>query len=473
MSIKDIQDAALSVDGLVGLLQHMICQPFPSGSLVPRRHTDPGLRFDTVTAGARHIFGAQVARWLPPEKGREHFHALFVRSARGWWHRHLGRPLTQDEEFELIPRLFEALLRGDRRVRHGELTSADVTGLMTNVKAAVRNDQPEYRASQRKSYKERQAKRGQKAHDGYLLPSKPAYHPDDYGCHCLVTPATGTPITGRAGVFVEAVMNQSGGKGKLLTWLFLKQVHSHLSWVPAYSHANRAACLYAKVVARLDALAWEGPSAWQTTASLLVEGLEAMAPFTVRGQFAAETAAVESHRPDCFDPFRLGLGSEVWQDVLAELSGYPDMIDLAGQADALALEVAAWLTDAVAVAFFCMANGLRRWRRMSGQMDTDEPMALGWREMQALKYQQDRPFGGERGIMAALQTLAKALDQAQQAPDATALDDEVVRRRIEQSIELDYLRDAFRHRRREVIDYAQWCLKRQAWLQVQERGVAA
>jgi len=331
------------MDELLKHLQAHHCLPFPAGPVIPRRDTK--LNGSTRLKPSNHqrakaglaliaaemrrkvdaAAGAEAARDRPNPKSP--LTRLLEQSLLEWASRHAGSSLLgpMEEESTAVP-LLAALhhLADAKGALMAERIALNAASDGTNELIARMNHM-------------------QGRGDQSPLRSL-AYRAPQYGCTCqqALQPDAPEPSEHR---FIQQVLDLPEGEHLLLGLFFLKQLHSHLAWAPHRQWHPDSINLYGPVLAVLHAQAEANDAgAYSPTAAALLRGLPRLHPYFANKAMGVGLSAL---RPNCFWPGLLDEHDAALAEACSLLASYGDLADMAQDADHLAREVAAQLTDPI------------------------------------------------------------------------------------------------------------------------------
>lgn len=324
-------------------LQAHHCLPFPAGPVIPRRDTQPNSstrlepgNHQRARAGLALIAAemqrkadvaasAEAARQRPNPKST--LTRLLEQSLLEWDSRHAGSSLLNPEnKASTAGRLLAALHY-----------LADAPGATTAERSALNA------ALDGIDELTRRMSHMQERGDQSLLDSLP-YRAPLYCCTCQQAQQPSVPEPSEH-EFVKNVLARPEGEYLLLGLFFLKQLHSHLAWVPSSQKHQNSVNLHGPVLEVLRAqVQANDATANSATAAALLRGLPREHAYFTN---AAAGAHLPNLRPACFWPELLDEHDAALDEARSVLAGYGDLADMACDADALAREVAAQFTDPI------------------------------------------------------------------------------------------------------------------------------
>jgi hypothetical protein len=347
----------MSNKSLVDHLQTHTCLPFPAGPIVPReysaaRHNDEfGPKASERAAAALILMRSDHERTQTRDNPKSPLPGLMRDSFVEFHTRHAEMGLF-DENSPVEDQLLTALVP----LRGGGQEKAAVEEFLRRF--GQRRTKPANSKDKKapgEPVAERQA--NENAINSRNVPAERLpYSAPRYGCTCGGSRATAARLQGltspvspptpsNSDTYVQAVLNIEDGDWVLLSLLFLKQFHSHLAWAPAESRMEKAQPFYKVMLQQLEHLARRGYAvAWAGTAAGLQQCLPRLGPYLAPPGRAVKLPAATA-APECFRPDRLADRRTSLEQVCVLLAGHGQLAAMALDVDALALEVAARMTD--------------------------------------------------------------------------------------------------------------------------------
>jgi hypothetical protein len=354
----------VSKDSLIGHLQTHTCLPFPAGPVVPREYSSPrrndefGSSAASRAAAALKLVGRDyddttsrlesTATRVNPKSAlaglmRDSFAEFYTR------HAEIG---LFDESLPVEDQLLTALVSlGPGQA--DELLAEEYLRRFEQRRTKPRNSKAKTASSEPVA----DQLSTEKATNSRNIPAEHLpYSSPRYGCTCggigaladCLQGFTGTSnpsIQSKPDAYVSEVLAMKDGDWLLLSLFFLKQFHSHLAWVPTDSHLKVAQPFYNVMLRQLEQLARRGYAvAWAGTAAGLQQCLPRLGPYLAPQSRAVRLPAATA-APECFRPDWLGDRQSSLEEACVLLASHGELAAMALDADALALEMAARMTD--------------------------------------------------------------------------------------------------------------------------------